>query len=343
MASADFGMSGGSHCSSGSSSGSLSSAGQGRLAAAGARCASPRERPRSTSAAAPGRSRGAAGTSRGAQSRPTTGRRPPLPPTQRSSTATTAATQQQHARTSTPQPMPRSGRTSRTNSLKSRQGDEEMWKERSTHCDSLGSTLASETDGKAVSRRSRSADCAGTQQGCIEVWEHDFRQFGGNVQKLLQCQAPPQTVVQCSRSPSREGVPMSEFELKCRKPTQPTDPWKHMDPNPEGSRPLSSCDFLLNQFCPPAKSECADEEEQPRCSRVSLAGRHSLFQLSNQADAICKKQSRISSHDEFKAEHRASVEKHQGTTMGVAKMDRVVDRIYSRHIAGQLAGLIPVC
>lgn len=336
MAPAEHGMP--SARSTGSSSGSSTPRGHGRLAAAGARCASPRDTARTRSAAATPRA-GAASTSQGTPVRPSGGRRPPLPPAQRSPTATTTGVSRQRARALTPQPALQSACTSSANSTRLHHSDEEKL----TKCESLGSTMASESE-TVDGVRAQSADSARTHHSRISVWEHDFRRHGCDVQKLLQCQAPAGQHSVSGRSSPRDGTPMTDFEIKCRKRSQPTDPWKHLDPNPEGSRQLGA-DDILNQVCPPRAAYVADETDEENLSPVSRGRKQTFFVSTSQA-APSDLQPRASRHDKGSlcSPRNLSAEKprqspHASRVHGGAVMDHVIDRIYNR----QLVGLIPVC
>jgi len=74
----------------------------------------------------------------------------------------------------------------------------------------------------------------------IRVKEKDWVRIGDNIQELRQHQVPPATPY-ASNLNFRDA-----FDLNCRTPQPPRDPWRDL-PNPEHPRPSYESDLKLNQ------------------------------------------------------------------------------------------------
>lgn len=118
-------------------------------------------------------------------------------------------------------------------------------------------------------RRARSLSERAAARGGLEqivVHEEDFRRFGGDLQKLRQCQVPPWSE---QAPPPRKLSQREEFEQRCRSHIDPRDPWLDL-PNPERTRQVYESDITVNQVWvdrspPPRETHKAESEE---CERL---------------------------------------------------------------------------
>lgn len=104
----------------------------------------------------------------------------------------------------------------------------------------------------------------------ITVMEQDLRRYGGDLEKLAQCQVPAYVEVE---HPPEEISYKDAFDQRCRLPGELIDPWRDI-PNPEKTRNFSELDLILNEVCPqsPKKLE-HDPEAVVKTKSKELPGR----------------------------------------------------------------------